>query len=142
MSSSAFPQKPSAKEAKLFNDLRPICVGIAREPTSCSLQALRDYMQSNNTTDFSMLVEYILFPLQATVKRKDTSMMMKIQAIGCMCVLLSRTALTRFDIFREVFQHICVLLSSKEPGKVCHQVPMSLNNIIMLTHSPFNLAMR
>ena len=104
---------------ELFNHLRPICVEIAREPTSCRIEALRNYMESNSTTDFSMLVEYILFPLQGCVRRQNTSMKLKVQAIGCMCVLLSRTALTRFDMFREIFQHVCILLSGKEPGKVC-----------------------
>ena len=104
---------------QLFNDLRPICVEIAHEPTLCRIEALQDYIESNRTTDFSMLVEYILFPLQGCVRRRNTSMKLKVQAISCMCILLSRTALTSFHMFREIFQHVCILLSAKEPGKVC-----------------------
>jgi hypothetical protein len=110
----------TSRASELFKDVRPICVEIAHEPTSCRIEALRSYMQSNDATDLSMVIEYILFPLQATVTRKNTSMKLKIQAIDCMCVLLSRTGLTRFDMFREIFQHVCFLLSSKETGKVCN----------------------
>ena len=104
--------------SEMFRDLRPICVEIAREPTSYRIEALREYLRSNDASNLSMLIEYIHFPLQATVTRKNTSMSLKIQAIDCICVLFSRTGLTRFDMFREIFQHICFMLSSKETGKV------------------------
>ena len=104
--------------SEMFRDLRPICVEIAREPTSYRIEALREYLRSNDASNLSMLIEYIHFPLQATVTRKNTSMRLKIQAIDCICVLFSRTGLTRFDMFREIFQHICFMLSSKETGKV------------------------
>lgn len=106
--------------SELFENLRPICVEIAREPTSGRIDMLQNYVQSNGSTDFSMLTEYILFPLQATVARKNTSVSLKIQAIGCMCVLLSKISLARFDIFEQIFKHVCFFLSSKEPGEVRH----------------------
>jgi hypothetical protein len=111
-----------SRTSELFKDLRPLCVEIAREPTSSGIEALRTYVNSNDATDLSMLIEYIHFPLQATVTRKNTSVRLKIEALDCMCVLLARTGLTRFDMFREIFQHVCFLLSSKEAGKVCYRL--------------------
>lgn len=102
----------------IFRELRPLCVEIAGEPSSFNIDALRDFLQSHKSSNFTALLEYILFPLQATVARKDTSMDLKLRAVRCISVLLSETGINRFDIFQDIFQNVCLMLSSKEPGKV------------------------
>lgn len=105
--------------SELFKELRPLCVEIAREPTSCRIDALRLYMESNKSFDFSMLMDYILYPLQATVARTNVSLNLRIDALNCLCHILSRTGVRSVEKFKELFQYVCFLLSSKEPGKVC-----------------------
>lgn len=104
--------------SEIFLELRPLCVEIAREPTSCKIDALREYLQSHQSRNFTSLQEYIIFPLQSSIRRKNTSMDLKVRAINCICILLSQTGITRFDIFQEIFENVCLLLSSEEPGKV------------------------
>lgn len=104
--------------SETFRQLRPLCVEIAREPTSCKIDALCNYLQSHQSSNYTSLQEYIIFPLQNSIRRKNTSMDLKVRAINCICMLLSQTGITRFEIFQEIFQNVCLLLSSEDPGKV------------------------
>ena len=105
--------------SETFRELRPLCVEIAREPTHSKIDGLHEYLQSHKfNNNFAAMLDYIIFPLHTTIRRRNTSLDLKLKAIKCICVLLSQTKISSFDLFQKIFQNVCLMLSSKEPGKV------------------------
>ncbi|XP_013380878.1 TELO2-interacting protein 1 homolog [Lingula anatina] len=105
-----------------FDRLRPLCVALTKCPSRKGLEELREKLKSEERSELQELQEYVLFPLRIIVKQGvKFSEELCTDAISCMCLVLERTEVRKWDMFHDIFNSLCLLISSPtEPGKLSH----------------------
>ena len=104
-------------ESDAFHYLKPLCVELAQKPTYKSISELQNALQLVPKDVFKEenMVKYIFFPLKLTVQRiSRQNEKLLIKALECICFIFSSNNLKSEQLFLEVFDICCVLLSSRK----------------------------
>lgn len=104
-------------EADAFQYLKPYCIEVAQNPTAKSLQELQNALRLVERKVFreESMVNYVLFPLTMTIKRiKNSNEKILIKTIESISLLFSFSNVKSKQLFLEIFDICCVLLSSQK----------------------------
>ena len=140
-------------ESSIFQYLKPYCVQVAQEPTLKSMSELKDVLQlvAKDAFKEENMVKYVLFPLKLTIQRiKSTNEKLLLMTLECICLIFSFHNLVSEQLFLEVFDICCVLLSSKKQsvGKemladISEEVKMEIvrlmNNLLIRSNNHVSL---
>ncbi|XP_069120826.1 TELO2-interacting protein 1 homolog [Argopecten irradians] len=110
----------SMLKSGLFERLRPICVQLTREHTRENVSALSKALNGLERKYMQELQEYVLFPLRIILKQeKKYGEELYVDIYQCMEYVLSRSCVTRWDMFLDIFNTACMALSDpRDPSKV------------------------
>ena len=102
--------------SEVFQRIRPFCMKVAEEPSLERLKSLKEQLLTlqNDALKEGPLLEYILFPLKLGMKKnpkqaEDTFL----ATVDCISLALTKTLLQSRDIFFDLFNMCCILLSSR-----------------------------
>ncbi|XP_048249152.1 TELO2-interacting protein 1 homolog isoform X1 [Haliotis rufescens] len=110
----------AAERTESFDKLRPVCVKLTKEQTRESVQELFDGIRSVPADVLQDLQEYVLFPLRFTIKHQTQDTLKEdVLAAVCACVghVLSHTAVTRWEMFQDMFTSFTSLLVAPDNGQ-------------------------
>ena len=99
-----------------FRELRPVCIKLSREPTPQSIRNLDSKLASVNPVHLSQLVEYVLFPLKLALQSPNATCEIQELCVRCIETLFSRAHVYQSGTFEEMFNYLCMLVSSREGG--------------------------
>ena len=99
-----------------FRVLRPVCIKVSKEPSPQNIKDLEDKVRVVDPAHLTQLVEYVLFPLKLALQSANPSNEIQETAVGCIEILFTRAHVCQPATFEEMFNHLCMLLSSKEAG--------------------------
>lgn len=99
-----------------FRELRPVCVKISKEPSPQNIKDLECKLRVVDPAHLAELVEYVLFPLKLALQRENSTNEVKETAVGCIETLFTRAHVCQLGTLEEMFNYLCMLLSSKEGG--------------------------
>ncbi|XP_064639094.1 TELO2-interacting protein 1 homolog isoform X2 [Lineus longissimus] len=106
--------EPATKE--VFEKLKPVCIPLIKEPTPENIARLDATLKDLSVQALQQLQEYVLFPLRLALK--SSSSLSDKECIGvldCMTDILKKTTVTNWELFQDLFNCLCLLLSS--PGQ-------------------------
>ena len=115
-----------------FRELRPVCIKLSREPTPQNIRDLECKLRSVNPVHLTQLVEYVLFPLKLTLQSAIATNEIQELCVGCIETLFTRAHVCQSGTFEEMFNYLCMLLSSREggPGQIA-DIPEELKRAIV-----------
>ena len=115
-----------------FRELRPVCIKLSREPTAQSIRDLDSKLRSVNPAHLSQLVEYVLFPLKLALQSPNATNEIQELCVRCIETLFSRAYVYQSGTFEEMFNYLCMLLSSREggPGQIADK-PEELKLVVV-----------
>ena len=99
-----------------FRELRPVCIKLSKQPSSQNIKDLECKLRSVDPSHLTQLVEYVLFPLKLALQSATATSEVQESAVGCIETLLARAYVCQLGTFEEMFNYLCMLLSSKEGG--------------------------
>ena len=99
-----------------FRELRPVCIKVSKEPSPQNIKALEDKLRAVNPTHLTQLVEYVLFPLKLALQGANLTNEVQETAVSCIETLFTRAHVCQLGTFEEMFNYLCMLLSSTERG--------------------------
>ena len=99
-----------------FRELRPVCIKVSKEPSPQNIKDLEDKLRVVNPAHLTQLVEYVLFPLKLALQSANLTNEVQETAVGCIETLLTRAHVCQLGTFEEMFNYLCMLLSSTERG--------------------------
>ena len=99
-----------------FIELRPVCIKVSREPSPQNIKDLEAKLLSVNPAHLTQLVEYVLFPLKLVLQSANITNGVQETAVGCIETLFTRAQVCHLNTFEEMFNYLCMLLSSAERG--------------------------
>ena len=104
-------------ESSAFQHLKPYCIRVAQGPTVNNMSELKDVLQLITKDVFNEegMVQYVFFPLKLTIQRiKHTDERLLLETLDCICLILPHNTLKSQQLFLEIFDICCALLSSKK----------------------------
>uniref|UniRef100_A0A8C4SL43 TELO2 interacting protein 1 n=1 Tax=Erpetoichthys calabaricus TaxID=27687 RepID=A0A8C4SL43_ERPCA len=106
--------------SEAFKTLRPVCVKLTQEQTLQNVEKLHSQLQQISDSVLQQLQEYVLFPLRFTLKSPGQKKDRLICAVvKCISHILSVTCVQKWDMLKDLFNELCVLLCSpSNPGNV------------------------
>ena len=115
-----------------FRELRPVCIKLSKEPSPQNIKDLECKLRSVDPAHLSQLVEYVLFPLKLALQNENTTNEVQESVVGCIETLFTRAQVCQFGTFEEMFNYLCMLLSSREggPGQIA-DIPEELKLAIV-----------
>lgn len=99
-----------------FRELRPVCIQVSKEPSPQNIKDLETKLRAVNPAHLTQLVEYVLFPLKLALQSANPSNEVQETAVGCLETLFTRAHVCQLGTFEEMFNYLCMLLSSTEGG--------------------------
>lgn len=99
-----------------FRELRPVCIKLSKEPSPQNIKDLEAKLRVVDPAHLTQLVEYVLFPLKLALQSANPTNEIQETAVGCIETLFTRAHVCRPGTFEEMFNYLCMLLSSKEAG--------------------------
>lgn len=117
---------------KAFECLRPVCVQLTRVHTRENVGHLKAALGVVDSRCLQHLQEYVLFPLRLIIKQTspDTHEDLLIDVLACMRVVLRASSISRVEMFTDLFNSTCLLLSSPDSQTnvrdVCEELKLQL----------------
>lgn len=99
-----------------FRELRPVCIKLSKEPSLQNIKGLEAKLRILNPAHLTQLVEYVLFPLKLALQSSNATNEVQETAVGCIETLFRRARVCQLRTFEEMFNYMCMLLSSREEG--------------------------
>ena len=99
-----------------FRELRPVCIKVSKEPSPQNIKDLESKLRIVDPAHLTQLVEYVLFPLKLALQSANPTNEIQETAVGCIETLFTRAHVCQLGTFEEMFNYLCMLLSSKEAG--------------------------
>ena len=99
-----------------FRELRPVCIKLSKEPSPQNIKDLEAKLRILNPAHLTQLVEYVLFPLKLALQSGNATNEVQETAVGCIETLFRRARVCQLRTFEEMFNYMCMLLSSREGG--------------------------
>ena len=99
-----------------FRELRPVCIKVSKEPSPQNIKDLEAKLRAVNPAHLTQLIEYVLFPLKLALQGANLTNEVQETAVGCIETLLTRAHVCQPGTFEEMFNYLCMLLSSTEKG--------------------------
>ena len=118
--SSAMNNKMGLDPSESFRELRPVCIKVSKEPSPQNIKDLENKLRSVNPAHLTQLVEYVLFPLKLALQGVNMTNEARETVVGCIETLFTRAHVCQLGTFEEMFNYLCMLLSSteKSPGAI------------------------
>lgn len=99
-----------------FRELRPVCIKVSKEPSPQNIKNLEDKLRTVNPAHLTQLVDYVLFPLKLALQSANLTNEVQETTVGCIETLFTRAHVCQLATFEEMFNYLCMLLSSTERG--------------------------
>ena len=115
-----------------FRELRPVCIKVSKEPSTQNIKDLEAKLRVVDPLHLTQLVEYVLFPLKLALQSANATNEVQETVVACIETLFTRVHVCQLSTFEEMFNYICMLLSSKEggPGQLA-EIPEELKLAIV-----------
>ena len=114
--SSAMNKNMGPDPSESFRELRPVCIRVSKEPSPQNIKDLAAKLRAVNSAHLTQLVEYVLFPLKLALQSANLTNEVQETAVGCIETLFTRAHVCQLGTFEEMFNYLCMLLSSTERG--------------------------
>lgn len=114
--SSAMNKSMGPDPSESFRELRPVCIRVSKEPSPQNIKDLAAKLRAVNPAHLTQLVEYVLFPLKLALQSANLTNEVQETAVGCIETLFTRAHVCQLGTFEEMFNYLCMLLSSTERG--------------------------
>ena len=109
-------KKMGPDPSESFRELRPVCIKVSKEPSPQNIKDLEAKLLAVNPAHLTQLVEYVLFPLKLALQSANITNGVQETAVGCIETLFTRAQVCQLNTFEEMFNYLCMLLSSTERG--------------------------
>ncbi|XP_041375233.1 TELO2-interacting protein 1 homolog [Gigantopelta aegis] len=108
---------------QVLSVLMPISTALLNEPSRLTVSALHDVIQTLDSSVLQELGKYVIFPLFYTLRlplQDNNKQDLLTDICRCLEYFLSRTTVSQWDIFRDIFSCVtCKLGSPEAKGRVC-----------------------